>query len=140
MYLNLYLKCALAKDESITLCKAYRVGTHDSNSPDRPRPVKIIRGSVEEKQLLLNRRKVLYSVMPDYFSPELQQGRMVEISGPQRGAAVPQGPWRERPGSQKRSHKSEKVSSLEFSLEHTHYDDGKISENSVLQILFIPLI
>ncbi len=34
---------------------------------DRPRPVKIILGSVEEKQLLVNRRKMLYSVMPDYY-------------------------------------------------------------------------
>ncbi len=62
---------------------------------------------------------------------------MVEIAGPQRGAIVLQGPGRERPGNQKRSHNSEKVSSLEFSLEHTHYDDGKVSENSVLKILLI---
>ncbi len=49
------------------LCKAYRVGTHYSNSTDRPRPVKVVLGYVEENQLLLNRRKMLYSVMPDYF-------------------------------------------------------------------------
>ncbi len=58
--LELYFKCPLAKDESITLCKSYHVRTHDSNSTDRPRPVKIILGSVEEKQLLLNRRKVVF--------------------------------------------------------------------------------
>ncbi len=46
--LESYFKCALAKDESIALCKAYRVGTHDST--DSPRPVKIILGSVEEKE------------------------------------------------------------------------------------------
>ncbi len=86
-------ECVLAKDESITLCKAYRVGTHDSNSTDRPRSVKNIVGSVEEKQFLLNRRKMLHSVMPGcFFSPELQPSRTVEISGPQRGAAVLQGP------------------------------------------------
>ncbi len=62
-----YFKCPLAKEESISLCKAYRVRTHDSNSTNRPRPVKIILGSVEEEQLLLNQRKMLYSVMPDYF-------------------------------------------------------------------------
>ncbi len=62
-----YFKFALAKDVSITLCKANRVGTHDSNSTDRPRPVKSVLGSVEKKQLLLNRRKMLYSVMPGYF-------------------------------------------------------------------------
>ncbi len=38
---------AHAKDESITLCKDYRAGTLDSNSTDRPHPVKIIIGSVE---------------------------------------------------------------------------------------------
>ncbi len=65
--------------------------------------------------------------MPDYFfSPELQQGRTVEISGPQRGAAVPQGPGRERPGNRKRSHNSGEVSSQDFSLAHTRYDDGKV--------------
>ncbi len=65
--LESYFKCDLAKAESITLYKAYRVGTHDSNSTDRPGPVKIILGSVEEKLLLLNRRKMLYLIMPDYF-------------------------------------------------------------------------
>ncbi len=57
----------------------YRVRTHDSNSTDRPRPVKIILGSVEEKRLLLNQRKMFHLVMPDYyFSLELQQGRTAE--------------------------------------------------------------
>ncbi len=40
--LESYFKCALAKDESIALCKAYRVGTHDSNSTEMPHPFKII--------------------------------------------------------------------------------------------------
>ncbi len=48
--LESYFKCAFAKDESITLCKAYRVGTHDSNSTGRQRPVKILLGSVKEKE------------------------------------------------------------------------------------------
>ncbi len=30
--------CALVKDGLITLCKAYRVGTLDSNSTEKPRP------------------------------------------------------------------------------------------------------
>ncbi len=63
-----------------------------------------------------------------FFSPELQQGRTVELSGPQRGTAVPQRPGTERPGNQKRSHNSEKVSPQEFSLAHNHYDDGKVSK------------
>ncbi len=37
-----YFRYVLAKDESIQLCKHSRVGTRDSNSTDRLRPVKII--------------------------------------------------------------------------------------------------
>ncbi len=48
--LESYFTCEPAKAESITLCKANRVGTHNSNS------VKIILSGVEEKQFLLNRR------------------------------------------------------------------------------------
>ncbi len=68
-----YFKYVLAKDESIKLCKHSRVGTLDSNSTDRPRPVKIILGSIEEKQLFLKQRTMLRSVMPGYFSSGLQQ-------------------------------------------------------------------
>ncbi len=68
--LELYFKRVLAKDESITHCKAYRVGTLHSNSANKPRAVKII--------LLVNRRRMLHSVMPDkFFSQELQQVRTV---------------------------------------------------------------
>ncbi len=35
-----------------------------------PRPVKIVLGSVEEKQLLLNGRKKLNATMPNYFFHE----------------------------------------------------------------------
>ncbi len=58
--LESYFKCALAKDESITLCKAYRVGTHDSNSTDRPRPVKIIRGSVKKNNFSSTERRCCF--------------------------------------------------------------------------------
>ncbi len=34
-----------------------------------------------------------------------------------------------------RSHNSEEVSSQEFSLAHTRYDDGKVSEHPVMKIL-----
>ncbi len=36
-----YVKCVLAKYESITLCKAYGVGTIDPNSTEKPGPVNI---------------------------------------------------------------------------------------------------
>ncbi len=63
-----YFKVVLAKDESTQLCKSL-----DSNATDSPRPVKIILSGIEEKQLLLNRRTMLHSVMPGYFSSGLQQ-------------------------------------------------------------------
>ncbi len=60
---------------------------------------------------------------------------MAEISGLQRGAAVPQGAGRERPGNQKRDHNSEEVSSQEVYLAHTRYDDRKVNEYPVMKIL-----
>ncbi len=69
---------------SITFGKAFRVGALDSNSTEMPRPVKIVLGSVEERQLLLNGRKKLNAKL--FFSRELPQGQLVE-----RRAAVLQG-------------------------------------------------
>ncbi len=68
-----YFRYVLVKDETVKLCKYSRVGTLDSNSTDRPRPLKIILSSIEEKQLLLIRKTMLPSVMPGYFSSGLQQ-------------------------------------------------------------------
>ncbi len=65
--LDSYLKCAFAKDKLMMPCKAYRVGIFDSNSPEKPHPVKIELGSIEEKKILLNRGKKLHSVMPEHY-------------------------------------------------------------------------
>ncbi len=68
--LKSYYKSVLVKFESITLCKAFLVGTLDSNSTEMPSPVKSTLSSVEGQQFLLNRRKELQSIMPDYLFHE----------------------------------------------------------------------
>ncbi len=70
--LDSYFKCALANDELILPCKAYRVGTLDSNSPEKPHPVKIELGSVEEKKNSTQPRKeVTFCNARALSSPEL---------------------------------------------------------------------
>ncbi len=47
--LESYLKRALAKDESITLCKAFHVGNFEKKSTEITRPVKMAFCSVGER-------------------------------------------------------------------------------------------
>ncbi len=68
--LKSYYKSILVNVESITLCKAFRVGTLDSHSTEMPRPVKSALSSVGGQQFLLNRRKELKSIMKDYLFHE----------------------------------------------------------------------
>ncbi len=99
--LESYFKCALATNESQTLYTAYRVGTLDSKSPDKPRQVEIILCSTTNSTQ--PKKKTTFGKARLLFSPDLPKVRTVEISGPQRRAAAQQGPGR------KRSHISEKV-------------------------------
>ncbi len=106
----------------------------DSNSAEKPRAVIIILESMEEKQIQLKKEPVV-GIARILFSPELQPSRTIEISGPQRRAEAPQRPRRKGPGHQERNHNSENILPKEFSLAHTRYGDGKVSENSAEQFL-----
>ncbi len=65
--LESYFKSSLAKEESITLCNAFRIGTLDLNTTDMSHLVKIVLGSVEEKQLGPKGRKKLDTIMLNFF-------------------------------------------------------------------------
>ncbi len=124
------------KWQLIVVDTIYNRLSHTLSAPSlKTNPVKIILGSVEEKQLLLNRRKMLYSVMPDYcFHQSYSRAEWLKYRAHKEELQLTQGPGRERPGNQKQSHNSEEVSSQEFFLAHNRYDDGKVSEHSVMKI------
>ncbi len=100
-----HFKCAVPKNESVKLCETCRVGTLNSKSTEMPRPVKILRRAktISPQQKI----EVAFANARLFFSEELQPCRTVEISGPKRRTAVPQGPERKRTGNQIWSHNSD---------------------------------
>ncbi len=52
--LRLYFSKVLAEDESVSVCKAYRVGPMGTNDDSRPRPLKVILSSEQDLKLLLS--------------------------------------------------------------------------------------
>ncbi len=46
--LRLYFSKILAEDESVSVCKAYRVGPVDTNGGNRSRPLKVILSNEED--------------------------------------------------------------------------------------------
>ncbi len=60
--LRLYFSKTLAEDESVSVCKAYRVGPVGTNGDNRPRPLKVILS-----KLLLSRKRKLVSFAPNIF-------------------------------------------------------------------------
>ncbi len=65
--LRLYFRKILAEDESVSVCKAYRVGPVVTNGGNRPRPLKVILSSEHDLKLLLSRKRKLVSFAPNIF-------------------------------------------------------------------------
>ncbi len=78
----MYFSKILAKDESVSVCKAYRVGPVGTNGGNRPRPLKVILSSEQVLKLILSRKRKLVSFAPNiFFSQELLTTRALEVSG-----------------------------------------------------------
>ncbi len=65
--LRLYLSKILAEDESVSVCKAYRVGPVGANGDNRPLPLKVILSSEQDLQSILSRKRKLASLAPNIF-------------------------------------------------------------------------
>ncbi len=57
----------LAENESVSVCKAYRVGAMGTNNRSRARLLKVILSSEKDLELLLSHRKKLASFAPSVF-------------------------------------------------------------------------
>ncbi len=65
--LRMYFRKILAEDESVSVCKAYRVGPVGTNGDSRPRPLKVILISEQDLTLLLSCKRKLVSFAPNIF-------------------------------------------------------------------------
>ncbi len=65
--LRMYFCKILTKDESVSVCKAYRVSSVGTNGGSRPRPLKVILSSEQDLKLLLSRKRKLVSFAPSIF-------------------------------------------------------------------------
>ncbi len=79
--LSMYFSKILTEDESVSVCKAYRVGPVGTNGDNRPRALKVILSSEQDLKLLLSRKRKLVSFAPNIFSQELLTTRALEVSG-----------------------------------------------------------
>ncbi len=57
-----------AENESVSVCKAYRVGAMGTNNRSRARLLKVILSSELDLELLLSHRNKLASFAPSFFS------------------------------------------------------------------------
>ncbi len=64
---RMYINKILAEDESVSVCKAYRVGPVSTNCGNRPRPLKVILSSEQDLKLLLSRKRKLVSFASNIF-------------------------------------------------------------------------
>ncbi len=55
--LRLYFSQILAEDESVSVCKAYRVGPVGTHGGNRPHPLKVILSSEQDLKLLFSRKR-----------------------------------------------------------------------------------
>ncbi len=65
--LRMYISKILTEDESVSVCKAYRVGPVGTNGDNRPRPLKVILSSDQDLKVLRSRKRKLISFAPDFF-------------------------------------------------------------------------
>ncbi len=65
--LRRYFSKILAEDESVSVCKAYRVGPVGTNGDIRSRPLKVILSGEQDLKLLLSRKRKLVSFAPNIF-------------------------------------------------------------------------
>ncbi len=65
--LRMYISTILTEDESVSVCKACRVGPVGTNGDNRPRPLKVILSSEQDLKLLLSRKRKLVSSAPNIF-------------------------------------------------------------------------
>ncbi len=65
--LRLYFSKILAEYESVSECKANRVGPMGTNGDNRHRPLKVILSSDQDLKLLLSRKRKLASFAPNIF-------------------------------------------------------------------------
>ncbi len=65
--LRMYFSKVLTEEESVSVCKAYRVGPVGTNGDSRPCPLKVILSSEQDLKLLLSRKRKFVSFAPDIF-------------------------------------------------------------------------
>ncbi len=65
--LRLYFSKILAEDESVSVCKAYRVDPMGTNGDSSPRPLNVILSSEHDLRFLLSRKRNLASFVPNIF-------------------------------------------------------------------------
>ncbi len=81
----MYFTKILAKDESVSVFKAYRVGPMGTNGYCRPRPLKVILSGEQDLKLLLSRKRKLVSFAPNiyfhrnYYLPEHLKYRALKV-------------------------------------------------------------
>ncbi len=63
--LRMYFSRIFAEDESVSVCKIYRVGPVGNNGDNRPRPLKVILSSEQDLKLLLSRKRKLVCFAPN---------------------------------------------------------------------------
>ncbi len=63
----MYFSKILAEDESVSVCKAYRVGPVGTNGDNHSSPLKVILSSEQDLKLLLSRRGNWYLLHLAFF-------------------------------------------------------------------------